>query len=165
MTAQVRVELSVLEAAHLTELIVQFAELIAETIDGDAAIDDPAVARLVPDAYRDDPASADEFRRLTQADLLGRRRDDADLVLATLRRGGAAVKPDEIDHVEAESVREVALDPVAAAAWLRTLTAVRLVLATRLGIVTDDDHRDDPRFGVYDWLGYRLEGLLQAIDD
>ncbi len=39
----------------------------------------------------------------------------------------------------------------------------RLVLATRLGIRSDDDHDPaDPRFGVYDWLGYRLDGLVQA---
>ena len=24
---------------------------------------------------------------------------------------------------------------------------------------------DDPRYGVYEWLGYRLEGLLQVLDD
>jgi len=43
--------------------------------------------------------------------------------------------------------------------------AIRLVLASRLGIVDADDHdEDDPRFGIYDWLGYRLHGLVTAID-
>jgi hypothetical protein len=41
---------------------------------------------------------------------------------------------------------------------------VRLVMATRLGITTEEEQDDDPRFGVYNWLGFRLEGLLQAID-
>ena len=60
----------------------------------------------------------------------------------------------------------VELDDLSVSAWLRTLTSVRLVMATRLGIVDDDDERpDDPRFGVYDWLGFRLEGLLQALED
>lgn len=164
MSAGVHMELSVLEAAHLTDLVAQFAELLAETTD-DGSIVDPAVARLVPDAYRDDAASADEFRRLTQDDLLDRRRDDSTLVLLSLQRDGIALQPVDVDRVDAESTLVIELDPPAVAAWLRTLTAVRLVLATRLGIVTDDDHYDDdPRFGVYDWLGYRLEGLLQALD-
>lgn len=164
MSDSVRMELSVLEGAHLTELIEQFGELIASTLDGES-IDDPAVARLVPDAYRDDAASADEFRRLTQGDLLDRRRDDATLVLRTLERDGAALRPGAIDRVTAEAALVIELDLPAVSAWLRTLTAVRLVLATRLGIVDDDDHPDDDqRFGIYDWLGFRLEGLLQALD-
>lgn len=161
MTTAVRMELSLLEAAHLTELIEQFAELV-----DDGAHDDPAIARLVPDAYRDDPDAAAEFRRLTQDDLLDRRRDEAAVVLATLQREGAALHPADLDRVDAESALVVELDAAAVDAWLRTLAAVRLVLSARLGIVDADDHDSrDPRFGVYDWLGYRLEGLLQAIDD
>ena len=46
------------------------------------------------------------------------------------------------------------------------LAAIRLVLATRLGIRSEEDHdEDDPRFGIYDWLGYRLDGLVQAAYD
>ena len=50
-------------------------------------------------------------------------------------------------------------------AWLRTLTAVRLVIATRLGITSEEEQDDDARFGVYNWLGFRLDGLLQAIEE
>jgi hypothetical protein len=32
-------------------------------------------------------------------------------------------------------------------------------------ITTEEEQDDDPRFGVYNWLGFRLEGLLQAIED
>ena len=47
---------------------------------------------------------------------------------------------------------------------MRTLTAIRLVIASRLGIEDEDDRdEDDPRFGVYDWLGYRLEGLHAGV--
>lgn len=46
---RVLLEMSMLEAAHLTDLVDQFADLIAATVDDDA-IDDEAVARLVPDA-------------------------------------------------------------------------------------------------------------------
>lgn len=159
----VLMELSALEAAHLTDLIAQFADLLAASTD---APDDPAITRLVPDGYRDDPGAAEEFRRLTQDDLLDRRRDDAALVLATLQRDGTTLHPEDLDRVDAETAMVVELDAGAVSAWLRTLTSVRLVLATRLGITTEDDHDDDdPRFGVYNWLGFRLEGLLQALED
>ena len=51
-------------------------------------------------------------------------------------------------------------------ALLRTLAAIRLVLASRLGVDDEDTHdNDDPRFGIYDWLGYRLDALLTALDE
>jgi len=42
---------------------------------------------------------------------------------------------------------------------------LRLVLAERIGI-TDESIMPvgDPRFDVYEWLGYRQEMLLQALD-
>jgi len=169
MSTKVLMELSLLEAAHLTDLVEQFADLLAESGEADErtpAPDDPAILRLVPDAYRTDDDAAHEFRRLTQGDLLARRRDDAALVLGTLQRDGQALQPADIDRVDAETPLIVELDPASVSAWLRTLTSVRLVLATRLGITDDDAHdADDPRFGVYDWLGFRLEGLLQALED
>ena len=57
-------------------------------------------------------------------------------------------------------------------AWLKTLNGVRLSLAVRLGIESEDDHADleklparDPRtqlVALYDWLGLVLESLLEA---
>ena len=95
MTTAVRMELSALEAAHLTDLIAQFAQLLAHALD-DA--DDPAIARLVPDAYRDDPQAAAEFRRFTQDDLLDRRRDDAQTVLTSLQREGTVLRAADLAH-------------------------------------------------------------------
>ncbi|MFT3799261.1 DUF2017 family protein [Microbacterium sp.] len=157
-------ELSLLEAAHLTELVAQFTTLLDETLDGDPR-DDPALARLVPDAYADDDAAAQEFRRLTQDDLLDRRRADAAVVTTSLLRDGTQLRPQDIADDDATTAMVIELDDGAVSAWLRTLASLRLVLATRLGIADDDDHDGrDPRFGVYDWLGYRLEGLLQALE-
>lgn len=153
-------ELARIEAAHLTGLVSQFSDLLSDSQD---AVSDPAVARLTPDAYPDDASAAREFRGLTQEELLGRRRDDAAAVVLSLR--DAAILPDDPDDAALTEVVLVRLEPDVAQAWLRTLAAVRLVMASRLGIATADDHHgDDPRFGVYEWLGYRLDGLVQAID-
>lgn len=157
-------ELATLEAAHVAGLVEQFVEVLGQS-GVDQPLDDPAVARLVPDAYRDDADAAREFRDLTQQDLFGRRVSDADVVLATLRVNGRDLRPDTIDRAEAEEMLTVSLSLGEATAWLKTLAAIRLVLAGRLGVVDEDDHDEaDPRFGIYDWLGFRLDGLVQALD-
>lgn len=154
-------ELARLEAAHLTDLLDQFATLLEGGAD-----DDPAIARLVPDAYRDDAEATAEFRRLTQGDLLQRRRDDVRAVLHSLHVDGRALSLHDVGEETAGTTMTVPLDEGQSAAWLRTLAALRLVLASRLDVTDEGDHdEDDPRFGVYDWIGYRLEGLLQALDD
>lgn len=154
-------ELARLEAAHVTDLVEQFAALLAE-----GSVEDPAVARLVPDAYRDDADAAAEFRSVTQGDLLERRVADTRTVRETLRVDGARLTVTDLGEDAATDMLTLPLDEGQAAAWLRTLAALRLVLAARLGIADEDDHDDgDPRFGVYDWLGFRLDGLLRALDD
>ncbi len=164
MTHPLRLEMSMLEAATLTDLVQQFTDLVTDAEDDRLA--DPAIARLVPDAYRDDPGAADEFRHLTQDDLLDRRRDEAAIVLATLQRDGTALRAADLDRADAQTDLVVELDEAAVTAWLRTLNSLRLVIATRLGVVDDSDHDShDPRFGVYDWLGQRLYGLVRALED
>ncbi|MGA7149095.1 MAG: DUF2017 family protein [Microbacterium sp.] len=156
--AGVVLELTRLEAAHLADLVGQFAELVDEAASGD----DPAIDRLVPAAYADADA-AREFRDLTERELLGRRGDDAALVLASLQ--DAAELPDDAEEAFLLETVELRLDADVVQAWLRTLAAVRLVLATRLGIIETDDHdHADPRFAIFDWLGYRLDGLVTALD-
>jgi len=158
-------EIAQLEAAHLTGLVEQFLDLLGDNA-GSAVLADPAVARLVPDAYRDDTEAAEDFRHVTQGDLLQRRRADAEAVRSDLSVDGRPLTIDELDDASGNAVMTIRLDQAQAAAWLRTLTALRLVLAGRLGITHEHDHDpDDPRFGVYEWLGYRLEGLLHALDD
>jgi hypothetical protein len=158
--ARVSMELTLLEAAHLTDLVAQFEELVQER-----AADDPAVRRLVPDAYRDDPEAAAEFRGLTQDDLLSRRATDAGVVRASLRKDGRELDPALLDRTEAEDSLVVELGPETAGAWLRTLAALRLVLAERLGIADEEQDDDDPRYGVYEWIGYRLDILVRALED
>lgn len=155
-----------IEARHLAGLVQQFAELLEETDapGHEAATNDPAVSRLVPSAYPHDDDASEEFRRATQSDLLGRRAQDAALVLRDLT-GGVGGDERHAGATDTERPLDVALDEEGVRAWMRTLTAIRLVIASRLGIVDEDDRdEDDPRFGVYDWLGYRLEGLIHASD-
>ncbi len=94
-------------------------------LEADLAVEppaDPAVARLLPDGSRDDPELAQSYRRLTEQDLRERKRDSLGLAAAAMRRRAPVV-----------------LDDSEAQALLKGLTDVRLVLAERLGIATDED--------------------------
>ena len=94
-------------------------------LEADLAVEppaDPAVARLLPAASRDDPELAQSFRRLTEQDLRQRKRDSLGLAAGAMRRPPPVV-----------------LDDSEAQALLKGLTDVRLVLAERLGIATDED--------------------------
>ena len=111
---------------------------------------DPAVRRLLPNAAPTDQGVGEEFRRLTQTDLalskVGRLTalcaalagDDEPLL--DLEDDGPADGPaDGVDADDELGSRDVALEPADAQSFAGALTDVRLVLAERLGIVTDDD--------------------------
>lgn len=83
---------------------------------------DPALARLLPAASEDDGV-AGEFRRLTESDLRAAKVDRLRMVW------GALLAPGE----RLEVAPEKAMD------WAAALTDVRLVIAERLDIQTDDD--------------------------
>jgi len=88
---------------------------------------DPAVRRLLPDASRDDPQVALEFRRLTEDDLR------ADKVARLARLWAALTTPTPGWRTDAFVVAPADAQGVAAA-----ITDLRLVLAERLGIRTDE---------------------------
>ncbi|MEN2740767.1 DUF2017 family protein [Microbacterium sp. X-17] len=161
MSVQVVLELATAEVLHLAALLRQFLELLDDTAPGTG--DDPGIARLVPDAYPDDAEASRDFRSVTRGELLGRRRDDAQGILAQLATlTELDADPTTLDDGGPEIA--VVLEPDGVGAWLRTLTALRLVIATRLGITTEDGHDpSDPRYGIYDWLGVRLDGLVRAV--
>lgn len=153
----VTISIAWIEGRNLLLLIDEFIGLV----EGPRSPADPALARLTPIAYPDDDVAAAEFRRGTSDQLLDRRRRDAEEVRADLA-GFAGEQDDSRDVLEAH---EVVLAAARVDPWLRTLAAIRLVVASRLGIDRDDRHAvDDPRFHVYDWLGYRLEDLIQRAD-
>ncbi|WP_049871498.1 DUF2017 domain-containing protein [Catenulispora acidiphila] len=119
--------------------------------------DNPALARLFPDAYGD-ADEASEFRRLTEPDLREGKRATARQVLETLEdyRGGD----------------KLTLDGDQARAWLSAVNDVRLVLAVWLDIEDDDDNpfdridEKDDRYEIvvmYHWLGALVEWLVEAL--
>ena len=117
---------------------------------------DPALARLLPDAYSDDPEASGEFRRYTEQGLRSGKVAAARTVLATLPPKGGRVR----------------LSGPQAQAWLRALNDVRLALGVRLEVTEDFDELvarmspDDPRLAyadMYHWLGYLQETLVGAL--
>lgn len=161
------------EAGLISQLIDQLLELLD---DGDEVADeddplarslgigtssslpeDPALARLFPDAYPDDEQEAAEFRRYTEAGLRERKRADARAAQASLAQAG----------------QKQTLSPELAQSWLRTLNDLRLTIGTRLEVTEEMDEETfetwdetDPRkpvFAVYAWLGWLQEMLVRSL--
>lgn len=131
----------------------------------DAPPEDPALARLFPDAF-EGTAEASEFRRVTEQGLVNRKLQDALDVTNELALGG----DQGVDEAD-ETPVEARITPATMPAWVRTLTALRLAIAARLGIERDEDHTrllaDDEARGtvmVYDWLGAILDSVLRMVD-
>jgi len=60
----------------------------------------------------------------------------------------------------------VHLPPEQAERWLPLLTDLRLVIADRLGIRSDDDEvPDTPAGEVYTWLGHLQESLVVLLEE
>jgi hypothetical protein len=166
---RVRVSLDTEESGVLAGLALQVRDLLdgdvdrppEDSLDGIvpmsstpvAAPDDPAVRRLLPDAYAEAPA-AGEFRRLMDAELRATKADALRQLVDDVAKGAV----------------DVELDAERVDAWLRALTDVRLVIGTRLDIDEDTMSRrldpDDPRlplFVVYDWLTALQDRLVDAV--
>jgi hypothetical protein len=165
----IRADLDDVEAAVLAQCARELLDLVepADVSDDPLAAlvgmppgdvpppDDPVLARLLPDAYRDDPKSAGDFRRFTDADLRATKRGHATVVLETVPEGGGRM---DLDRDQAD-------------AWLGCLNDVRLALGTSVGVTEetdpDDFPEDDPRYQalhVYAWLGYLQESLLSCLE-
>ena len=93
---------------------------------------------------------------MTEADLASRKAANARLVAEALADG--------------EWPRTVVIDEGGAMRWMRSLTDIRLVLASRIGIDDDGDAQQDTSERglflreVYDVLGALQESLVQAVD-
>jgi hypothetical protein len=131
------------------------------------APDDPVLARLFPTAYRDDEDAAGEFRRFTETELRSGKADNAARVIDTLEEAGL---PPQLEGEDL--VIDVELPEEAALGWLKSMTDMRLALASRLDITEGDEDywetlpEDDPRahvHDIYDWLGFLQESLVRAV--
>jgi hypothetical protein len=112
---------------------------------------DPAVARLNPQACLDDAEVDAEFHRLMDEDLNAGR-------LAALAAFEQTVDNPRLDEEEA-------------LAWMRAINDLRLLLGTRLDVSEDPAERrvspDDPRapgFALYDYLSLLTQELVEALD-
>lgn len=159
--AVIRLPLAVVEGIHLAGLVEEFTDVLAGFDDEP----DPGLVRLTPDPYPEDAEASAEFAAATHDDLLDRRTADAAVVRNGLTPFLTTAAEDLADD-DALARQDVVIAASDLDSWLRTLTALRLVIATRLGITAEDDEHDleDPRFGVYDWLGFRLDGLIALAD-
>ncbi|WP_018155453.1 DUF2017 domain-containing protein [Demetria terragena] len=124
---------------------------------------DPALQRLLPSASRDDDELARDFRSMTED---------------SLRQRKAANLNTTIGALHAATAGRVELDLGQAQAMMIALTDVRLVLAERLGIHTEEDSEEihalvedgldegDPRLiaaSIYDLLTWMQETIAQAL--
>lgn len=166
---RVRADVDAVEAQVLSQLTEELLTIVEEPDLGDdplAALvglaptdvhppEDPVMARLFPDAYRDDPAAAGDFRRYTDSDLRTRKRANAIAVRRSLPEGDGRV---ELDRDQVDQ-------------WLECLNDMRLALGTAIGVSEDtdlleddEDHPAYPSLQVYGWLGWLQESLLSCVE-
>ena len=117
---------------------------------------DPVVARLLPDAYQDDPEKAGEFRKYTESSLREAKKYFGQTLLETLPPEGGKVR------LTGDQARD----------WLRALNDIRLMFGVRLEVTEEFEDQlaaldpKDPRlaaFEVYGWLGAVQESLVHAL--
>ncbi|MWB97922.1 DUF2017 family protein [Agromyces seonyuensis] len=119
--------------------------------------DDPAVGRLLPNAYPDDAEAEAEYSRYTRGGLRDGKRQAAQIVRDATR------------NEQGHPTIEVVLDEVEAWSWLTFLTDLRLILSERVGLgengePEDDDERDDYLRAAYEWAGFVQGSMLEVLD-
>jgi hypothetical protein len=148
------------EAAALDESADVFADLekqFSSPDEPDPELSaDPVVARLLPDAYQDDPEKAGEFRKYTESSLREAKKYFGQTLLETLPPEGGKVR------LTGDQARD----------WLRALNDIRLMFGVRLEVTEEFEDQlaaldpKDPRlaaFEVYGWLGAVQESLVHAL--
>jgi hypothetical protein len=113
------------------------------------------IARLFPDAYRDDPEHAQKYHEMVGDEL---RREK----VRALTTVSDSLGPTGDAHVE--------LTDELTTAWLAWLTDVRLAVGTRLGVTDetmgadiDPGSPDAPAYEVLHWLGWIQESIIERI--
>ncbi|MFK4729705.1 DUF2017 family protein [Agromyces mediolanus] len=148
----VRLVLEAEEAMLLSELADQVDSVLLL-----GAGDDPAIDRLLPNAYPDDAEAASEYERYTRDSLVDGKRQAAQSVR------------DATDVSDGRDLVEIELDESQAWGWLTFLTDLRLILAERVGVTDDggyaeDEERDDYLRAAYEWAGFVQGSMLEILD-
>jgi hypothetical protein len=131
------------ERRMLEEILPQ----LQQALQGDAA-SDPGFKRLFPKAYVQDPEQEAEYQALVGDELVAKRVAQVETVLAT--------------------IREARLTEEELFAWMGAVNDLRLVLGTRLDVseetdlAVDPSHPDAAAYGLYAYLGWLLELLVDA---
>ena len=130
--------------------LAEMARQLRDLYGSDEAADDPAVARLFPSAYLEDPMANIEFDS-AMGDGLREGRLEA---IAVVERTADAPR----------------LTDEEASAWLTTLNDARLVLGTRLGVTEesdegdfDEDERTAATYQTYLLLSAVVDLLVEAL--
>ncbi len=141
---KVRIDLQGSEGALLGTLLDDLALLL----DADDT-SDPAIRRLYPDGYSEDPDGSREFRELVAEDLRSERTGRLQALRAEIASAGGRIELDD------EGVDR----------WIRVINDVRLALGTRLGVTEDDDggSSDDEAMDLYHWLSAVQENLVMQV--
>ncbi|MGZ6545140.1 MAG: DUF2017 family protein [Actinomycetota bacterium] len=120
-------------------------------IENEDPTSDPAIARLYPPAYDDDPIRNLEFERMAGDDLTSQR-------LSSIRAMEGSIDADLLSEEQLLS-------------WLGVLNDLRLVLGTRLEITEETSEGDfaagDPRastFALYGYLTWLVDAIVRALD-
>ncbi|GGC21491.1 hypothetical protein GCM10010974_00080 [Brevibacterium sediminis] len=120
--------------------------------------EDPALLRLLPDVDPEDDERSAEFRRLTEFDLKQAKAHNVRIVLLGLSKGN-----------------DISLTRDEVLAWMKGLNDLRLVLAVRLGIDTEEAqeekyaHREDLSesegltLTLYDFLTWIQDRLTTTL--
>ena len=112
--------------------------------------DDPAVGRLFPPAYENDPERQADYENLVRGDLTAQRLRSLEIMDDTLRS----------DRLDEEQV----------SAWLGALNDLRLVLGTKLDVdeemdpddISDTDEQA-PAYALYYYLGWLEEQIVAEL--
>ncbi len=132
---------------HVPEILVSLADQLDMIVDSD----DPAVRRLFPTAYADDPEKDAGYQILARDELVQARRDAIRTVRASA--GKEILTEDELT------------------AWMAVTNDLRLVLGTRLDVSEDDDVELDEMSDteeaelrrIYEFLGYVLSEIVDGL--
>ena len=133
------------------ELLVELVRQSRTLLETEDPSSDPAVARLFPAAYQDDP-----LRNLEYETSLG----------GAPRSG----KLQALDTVE-ETANARALSEEDFLTWMGVVNDLRLVLGTRIDVTEESTEEDfaagSPRdaYHVYQFLGWLLQEMLSALGE